>query len=334
MRTRLTLCVAVVSSAVGLAMPIAAGATPVTATLTSSTGEGTFDNTIGCPIGDGPSWRYEYTGDATAGTGPLGGIWSGTTEIHDAGGGQAFAQQGGGRLRITTPDRGSVDLEMGGGDCTHHGLTLGSDGNGDPTVSGGVPLTAAGAGGGTGALRNVTGTGTATLAPIGVGPGADNSAKINVSANLTALAPGLTVGDPTAQYIGILDWLSGTATVSIPITNQGPPATVGDAFDVKVTSASVSPQGTLISNALLIVTIGVAGPVTGPPVSLGRIDNGSTATAVVKIAHTFLGATYTLTTTAQGNDALNGLTPAVTQSRTFTTPILPSLMLLPLAPII
>jgi hypothetical protein len=319
---------------IGLAVPAFAGAVPVASTLTSTTGEGVFDNTIGCPNGDGPSWRYEYTGDMTAATGPLGGIWSGTVEAHDAGANKAFSQPGAGHIRLTTPDRGSLDLNLGGGDCTNAPLTIGSDGNGDPTVSGSIPLTAAGAGGGTGALRNVTGSGTASLAPIGVGPGADNTAKININANLTALAPNLVVGDPVAQYIGIIDFLAGNATVSIPVSDVGPPATVGDAFDVKVTGATVSPYGTLIDNSLIRLTIGIAGPTTGPPISLGRIDNGSAATAVVRIAHTVPNATYVLTVTTQGRDALDGLQAPTTQYKSFTTPLLPSLMLLPMAPII
>lgn len=338
MRTRLSLFVAMVGTTAGLALPAVAPAVSVSTTLTSSTGEGTFDNTIGCPSGDGPSWRYAFTGDSTAATGPLGGIWSGTTEIHDAGSNKAFSQPGAGRLRITTPDRGALDLEMTGvGDCTHAPLTLGNDGNGDPTVSGVVGVTAAGAGGGTGALRNVTGTGTATLAPIGVGPGADNSAKINLTADLTALPPALSVGDPSAQFIGVVDWLLGNAQVSIPIINGNPPAptaTTGDAFDVKVTNVTISQNGTLLSLPPIIVAIGVAGPVSGPPTPLGRIDVGSSATAVVNIARVVLGATYTLTTTVQGRDALDVLRPPVTQTRTFKAPLLPSVMLLPAAPII
>lgn len=317
-----------------LAWPAAVYAVPVSSALTAVTGEGSFDDTIGCPAGDGPSWRYQFTGPAAALNGPLGGTWSGTAEIHDAKAGRttgAFVQPQTGRIRITTADRGSADFAFGAGSCANAPLTLSTDAHGDPVVSGAVALSSAG---GTGALRGLTGSGTAAITGLGVGPGADNTADLKLNANLQALAPALTVGDPQAAYIGIVDWATGTATVRIPISDPGPAATTGDAFDVKVTAASVSPQGQLLGPPVTL-TVGVAGPVTGPPISLGRIDNGADpAYATVQIANTFAGAKYTLTTTVKGNDALDSPVPAVTQTRTFTTPVLPQALLLPAAPIV
>lgn len=279
-----------------------ARATPLAATLSAANGAGTFDPTIDCPAGDGPSWRYAYSGTTTPVTGPLGGTWTSSIEVHDAGAGTAFVPSGGGRLSLTGA-RGTASLEFGQGGCADAAVALDTDPDGHPVAAGALPIAATG---GSGALRGLTGSGTTTFT-LGLGPGAGNAASIALTGDFTVRQPNLTVGTPTAYWRNLGDYLFHRLSVSVPILNSGTTATAGDAFAVRLDQAALQNGGT-------------AG---GVPANLGRIDAGAASAATVTFSNASPGRTYTLTTRVAGTDALDAALAPLDQSRSVKAPLLP-----------
>jgi hypothetical protein len=291
----------------------AAAATPVSVRLTAVNGEGSFDDTLRCSQGgDGPSWRYLYSGLASPTTSPFAGTWTGTVEVHQAdarlstvndGGTGAFVPEGTGRLELA-PDRGgTADLEFSGGGCGDAPLALTPDANGDPEVAGTLPAQVTG---GTGPFRALTGTGTVAFV-LQLGPGADNAAVVDLNGDFQALVPRLAIGTPTARWMNLTRWLQHVLTVFIPVTNLGDPSTTGDAFGVSLTAASLAG----------------AGSASGVPATLGRVNAGRSAVAAITVSNVQPGRTYTLTAQAAGRDALDEALPGVSGTRSVQAPLLP-----------
>ncbi|MGH2951071.1 MAG: hypothetical protein ACRDKX_03405 [Solirubrobacterales bacterium] len=299
---------AFVSVLLGLALVALWGApahaTPISAILTASNGEGTFDPTIDCPAGDGPSWRYAYSGISAPLAGPFGGTWNSTVEVHDAGGGAAFVPAGTGRLKVSLDRGGDANLEFGGGDCASAPLSLSQDTDGDPVVSGALPAHATG---GSGAVRGFSGTGSVGFV-LELGPGADNVAQIGISGDFTVLQPNLALGTPTAFWRNLSDYLARRITVIVPVRNTGDSTVSGDAFGVKLTQAKLGGRNPLGG---------------GLPASLGRIDPGETKAATLRYANVARNRTYSLEARIEGTDSLDGALAPVIQSASVKTPLLP-----------
>ena len=117
-------------------------------------------------------------------SGVLAGRWNGTFEVHRAARG-AFVPAGDGHLTLTVAGPGArsgtaLFDTAGSGSCADAPLTLTPLEPSDPTaqqVSGSLPVVATG---GLGALRGLTGSGTANLT-LELTPGADNAASIAVA---------------------------------------------------------------------------------------------------------------------------------------------------------
>jgi len=300
MRRRSVVC-ALAATAAFLGMQPAAGAVPVSASLTSVNGSGTFDDTLACGVGDGPSWGYRYTGLSAPASGPLGGEWSGTIEVHRSGPTTGFIPPGTGRIGIDNPSRGAIFLEFGGGNCTSPTLTLAGPSD-EPTASGVLPFSITG---GTGAYRLLTGTGTASLTAA-LTKGADNAAAIDLNGNLSALQPNLTIGTPSARWPRIVDYLNRRISVFVPVTNAGPASSTGDAFNVRLTSVTIS-----------------GGASAGPSSAVSRLNAGGGTTFGMSASPVNAGATYTITVTVAADDALGGAVAPVTATRTFKAPLTP-----------
>lgn len=289
--------VLIVAAIVLTAAP-AAQAAPVSATLTSSNGEGRFDDTLSCAAaGDGPSWRYGYSG-ATATAGPLNGLWTGSVEVHDAGSGAAFVPAGDGRLALTADRGGTAHLEFGQGGCGDAALTLATDANDEPVASGTLPITATG---GNGTLRGFTGSGSATFS-FGLGAGADNPASISLTGNFTVTQPGLGVTDAVPRYANLVDYLARRLTVDV-LVSAAPAG--GDGYGVRLTAAKLK---TTAASA-------------GVPAALGRIDAGGGRWTTLKFNGINPLSSYVLTTTVAGTDSLDAPVAPVTQTRTIKTPL-------------
>lgn len=291
---------ALLTGAALLACPAVAQATPVSATLTASNGNASYDETIGCPAGDGSSWQSIFSGGASGG---LAGTFSGTVEVHQGLSG-GFVPDNTGRLRISSADRGQLDLEFGGGDCSSNPLTFSSAPDGDPVAGGTLPLHATG---GSGSYRGMTGTGTATIS-IDLGPGAASPVSIAVAGDFGALPPQVASGQPSGRYVGLFNFLNKKLSLTIPVANAGPAATVGDAFDVKVSAVTASGGAS-------------AAPV---PQTVGRLNAGQSGAIGLTLSNAAPNTTYTITTTVTAKDALNASVPPVTKAATFKTPGLPS----------
>jgi hypothetical protein len=278
-------------------------ATPLAASLTASNGEGTFDQTIDCPAGDGPSWRYAYSGVATPLQGPFGGTWNSTVEVHDAGDGHAFIPAGTGRLKVDVDRGGAANLEFASGDCSSAPLTLTQQADGDPEVTGSLPATATG---GSGVLRGFSGTGQVDFT-FELGPGADNVAQVDVGGNFTVLQPSLGLGTPSAYWRNASDYFARRLSVFIPVVNSGSPTAVGDAFAVRLAQA----------------TLGGRTPVAGVPATFARINAGSSAATTATFTGVSPGQTYSLQGRIEGTDALDSALAPLVQSRPVKAPLLP-----------
>jgi hypothetical protein len=285
----------------GLVMAAPASGTPLSWNLTATNGEGTFDDTIACPAGDGPSWRYAYSGVATT-SGPLTGTWNSTVEVHDAGGGDAFVPPGTGRIKITADRGGEGNLEFGNGGCALAPLDLFTELDGDPAISGTQPALATG---GSGTLRGFTGSATVTMSTLELGAGADNVADISVSGDFTVTQPNMVLGSPTPYWRNVSEFLHHRLTVTVPLRNlDDPPGSVGDAYAVQLTKARLSGRV----------------PVSGVPASLGRIDAGKMKAVSVVFPNAQANKTYTLKVWIDGKDALDDPFPTVIDADTLKSP--------------
>jgi hypothetical protein len=274
-----------------------ASAFPLNGAITSTNGEGRFDDTLSCADGgDGPSWRYGYSG-LTSGGAPLAGVWTGTVEVHASGRGSAFVPAGDGRLALRSDRGGTAHLEFGRGGCDEAELTLGTDANGEPVATGTLPIAATD---GDGTLRGLQGSGTATFS-FGLGAGADNPASLSFSGAFTVDPPVLAVTDAVPYYASVADFIARRATVNVFVKAADG---AGDAYAVRLTAAK----------------LGSGSAIGGVPATIGRINARNGRWTAVKFAPANPNTTYTLKTTVEGTDSIDAPVAPVTQSRTIKTP--------------
>ena len=284
-----------------LLLPAVAGARVASGLLTGADGDGSFNATLPCGAGDGPSWRYFWL-DAAASSpgGLLLGTWNGSFEVHDAGEGRAFIPNGDGRLAITVGRGGTGFLEtMDGAGCGKADLTLTTQPDGDPEVTGEVDVVATG---GTGALRGLTGSGTATI-KLELGPGADNQARIEMTADLDVADPQLSVVGASSRWQNISAYLGGNLTVYVTIADA---QAAGEAFEVGLANAA-----------------GGTNRFTGLPSGTARIPAGGSATFAFTMNGASPNKSYTLSVTASGKDGMLAPIPPVSGTVTFKSPLLP-----------
>ena len=181
-------------------MPATAGATAVSALLTGLNGDGSFTDRLDCGTenGAGDTWRYAWQDQlASDASGVLAGRWNGIFEVHRAARG-AFVPAGDGHLALTVASPGGRSGTAffdtaGSGSCDGRGAhahrARPDRSRRAQQVSGSLPIVATG---GLGALRGLTGTGTADLA-LELTPGADNAATIAVAGDLDVPDPAIGV---------------------------------------------------------------------------------------------------------------------------------------------
>ncbi|MEJ7784819.1 MAG: hypothetical protein WKF96_08450 [Solirubrobacteraceae bacterium] len=303
---RRVLCAVIAASCSVLVLPSPAHASSAAAFLTGGNGEGSFVDTLDCAEGgDGDSFRYAWQ-DQPSGpaSGLFAGTWNGSFEVHEAGRGPAaFVPRGDGRLSITLAAggerRGTGGLDTtADGSCADAPLTLGTQPDGDPEVTGTLPVTATG---GTGALRGLTGTGAIAFT-LELGPGADNLARIDLTGNLDVAAPTLAVGTTQARYLNLSEYFAKRVRLAVEVRNTGP----GDAYGARLTSVS-----------------GATGRFGGLPTSAQTIPAGQSRTFGLVMDGARLGSRYTINATTGGQDGLLAAQPPTTGSSTFTTPLFP-----------
>ena len=128
--------------------------------------------------------------------------------------------------------RGAVKVRLSSGDCDNPTLAFDgshASGTGTWTVDRG-----------SGAYRDITGSGTFILAGAEVNPGADNALDLQLNGSFTIPDPSLDVQVLSTYWGGLgTDYLSRRVTVVYRITNTGP----GDAFGARLTSTSSSTTG-------------------------------------------------------------------------------------------
>lgn len=306
--TRRLVPAAVAAAALSIAAfaPAAAHATAASATLGGLNGEGSFNPTLDCAEGgDGDSWRYRWEDQlATSPGGLLGGLWNGSFEVHDAGGGKAFIPTGDGRVSISLPTNqartGTAGFDTAGdGTCSAAPLTLVTQPDGDPQATGTVPVTATG---GTGALRGLTGTGQLQLS-LELGAGADNVAQLGLTGDFDVADPALGIASAGAGWLNLTEWLQRRVRVSVTVRNTG----VGNAYGVRLTKLT-----------------GGTGSFSGLPTTAQDIPAGEARTfGGVVMYGAQPNATYTVQATAAGSDGLLAPQPPTTGPSTFKTPLLP-----------
>ncbi|WP_205697792.1 hypothetical protein [Conexibacter sp. SYSU D00693] len=289
-------------------MPATVHAAPVSAQLKGENGFGSFDPALPCGVGDGPSWRYAWEdGVATSPGGLFGGLWNGSFEVHDAGASTAFIPDSDGRIALQLPTTGSrvgtASFDTAGGQgCANAGLTLTPLSASDPTsqkVTGTIPVVAKG---GTGALRGLTGSGTAQLS-LELTPGADNDATLDLNGNFTVAAPELKVSGVQARWANLSEWLQRRLTLYVGVAGT---AGKGNAYDVRLTGVG-----------------GGSGSFSGVPTGTQTVLAGGGATFSFKMNNVNWGQKYTVSVTAAGKDGLLVPQPPVSGPVTFTAPLLP-----------
>lgn len=285
-----------------LAVPTAASATPAGATLSGQGGASSFDPTLACAAGgDGPSWRAGWNDQPAASPGGvLGGEWDGSFEVHDAGTGGAFVPDGTGRLAITVARGGSAFLETrGGGSCDDATLALSGVEDGEPVVSGSLPVVATG---GVGVLTGLTGSGSAAFT-LGLGPGADNTAQLALSGDFDVPDPALRTVGAGARWANLSGFLGGRLPVTVTLANA---PTAGHAFAVRVTGVT-----------------GGTGVFAGVPSGTKPLSPGAASGFGITMLGARPGHVYTLGVTVRAQDALLAEQPPVTGTVTFQAPLLP-----------
>ena len=219
----------------------------------------------------------------------------------DAGGNNAFIPPGTGRIKITADRGGEANLEFGNGSCAFAPLSLGTEVDGDPAVSGSQPATATG---GSGTLAGFIGSGVVTLSNIELGPGADNVADVSISGDFTINQPHMVLGTPQPYWRNLNDYLHHRLTMTVPLRNLGDPPANGDAYAVNLTKARLSARV----------------PLSGVPAPLGRIDAGKAKTTAVTFPNVQANKTYTLKVWIDGTDALDDPFPTVIDSTAVKAP--------------
>lgn len=283
-------------------MPASAGASILSATLDGINGEGSFNNTLPCGVGDGPNWRYFWAEQpADSPNGAFHGLWNGSFEVHDAGGGNAFIPNNDGRLSVSVVRGGTGFFDtLGDGSCSNAGLTLTTQPDGDPEVQGSLPIVALG---GTGSLRGLTGSGTANL-QLELGPGADNVASISFTGDFDVTDPGLSVIGASSRWRNLTDWLNKKLGVFVTVRNADD---AGHAFFVKLTSVSGG-------------TNSFSGVPTG---TVQYVPAGTTTTFGFTMNNANVLTNYTINATIASQDGLLVDQPPTNGSASFKSPLLP-----------
>lgn len=283
-------------AAVAAAAP--AHATPVAATLTAVNGEGTYDATLGCPGGDGPSWKYGYTGPSSGG--PLAGEWSGVFEVHDNGL-DGFTPPTTSRISLALASGGTASFTLAGGTCAGGPLKLTHGAGNDVTVNGVLPLQADF---GSGAARGLTGSGTATL-NLQMTAGADNAAAVQIAGDFDVRDPQLELVSATARWNRLQDWLERRLTVLAVVRNKTGTPLPGNAFAARVASASTTPATSNLAN-----------------VPIGTIPAGESRTVRLVFTNAQPNRAYTLRATLDAQDGLGAPVAPVQGTASFTSPLL------------
>ncbi len=289
------------------ALAALAGATAASVLLTGQNGDGSFTDRLDCGTenGAGDTWRYAWQDQlASDGAGGLAGRWDGVFEVHRAARG-AFVPAGDGHLALTVSSPGGRSGTAffdtaGGGSCDDAALALTALDPTDPSaqqVSGTLPIVATG---GLGALRGLTGSGTAELA-LELTPGADNAASIAVAGDLDVPDPAIGVVSGSARWANVTAWLAHKLTVSVTLKNA---AEAGDAFDVRITGVS-------------------GGSATGLPTAGATLPAGASTTASFVLNNASGGHTYTLGVSVAAKDGLLAAQPPVTGTVKVKAPLLP-----------
>ncbi len=284
-----------------LILPASAGAV-LSAGLTGINGEGTFNNTLPCGQGDGPNWRYFWADQpATSPNGAFHGLWNGSFEVHDAGGGKAFIPNNDGRLSISVVRGGTGFFDtVGNGSCANATLDLTTQPDGDPQVSGTLPMVALG---GTGSLRGLTGSGTANFT-LELGAGADNIASVNFSGDFDVTNPGLTVAGASSRWLNLTEYLQKKLRVYVSVANN---TSAGHAFFLKITAVS-----------------GGSGSFSGVPTGeVQYIPAGSSGSFGFVMNNANALQKYTINATVASSDGLLVPQPTISGPATFTAPLLP-----------
>jgi hypothetical protein len=194
--------------------------------------------------GAGASWHYDYgTKVAPGGFSQLDSesrvhldLHSDTQRYQNASGAYAAGStaflQGQESHASLLNQRGSVKLRLSSGTCAAPTLAF----NGSNATGAGTWTVDSGSG----AYRDVAGSGTFVLNNAEVNPGADNALDLALNGSLTIPDPALQV-EVVSTYWGSLgtDYLTRRATVVFKVTNTGQ----GDAFNVAVQSVSSPTQG-------------------------------------------------------------------------------------------
>ena len=211
MRRGALVVAAVAATALVGSLPATAGATPVSALLTGVNGCGSFNDRLDCGAegGAGDTWRYDWQ-DQLASDGtrrarrPLERCLRGPPR----GSAGAFVPAGDGHLALTVAAPGG---RSGTRALRHRGRRLvrgrgaHADARSSPTirraqqVSGSLPIVATG---GLGALRGLTGSGTADLT-LELTPGADNAASIALAGDLDVPDPAISVASGSARWANL-----------------------------------------------------------------------------------------------------------------------------------
>lgn len=282
-------------------LPAVAGATPTSGTLTGVNGEGTYNDTLPCGVGDGPNWRYFWLDQAASSPGGLLlGTWDGTFEVHDAGGGKAFIPNGDGRLSVTVGRGGTGFFDnRGNGSCSNATLDLTTQLDGDPFVTGVVPIIGTG---GTGAFRGLTGSGTANL-QLELGAGADNVARADLTGDFDVLDPVLSVGGASSRWFNTSEFLAKKLRVYVNVNNA---VGVGNAYETRITSVT-----------------GGTGSFSGLPTSTLTIPAGGSGTFGFTMNNTAPNKSYTINVTIGAKDGLLAPVPPVSGYASFKSPLLP-----------
>ena len=318
--------VALFAAALPFAIPAPAGAGPTPQPLSGTFSGSNAVNRIQDPgrrCADGGTGQYRHVSvEAEASpilSAALPGFFRGTLDVHHDGdepvgtpltGSAATAfLQGTSSHATFSNQRGSVPLRLSSGTCAAPSLAF--DGT---TISGPASWTIDTANA-TGAYRNATGGGSATLS-AGVAPGADNPWSMTLNGTIAVLQPSLQVDVVSTSWGNLgVDYVSRRVTVVYRVTNNGP----GDAFNTVMTAAT-SPTNWVFA----------MGPA---PQNLGDLLAGESTTFSVRYQITLLagpcklvilGCKFDTKVSVSMPDALDKAdAPPPSQSKQVTAPILP-----------
>jgi len=212
----------------------------------STPGRSCSDGT-GAEQGTGAYWHYDYGADLAPNSfSKLDSTSRVHLDLHSdtqryqnasgayAAGSTAFLQGGESHLSILN-QRGSVKVRLHSGTCTAPTLAFNGS-NASSAPDGGTWEVDTGSG----AYRDITGSGTFTLTNAEVNPGADNALNLTLKGPFTVPDPSLKLEVANSYWGGLgTDYLTRRVTVQYRITNTGP----GDAFGASLVSTASPTSG-------------------------------------------------------------------------------------------